>query len=178
MRQRSEPGRVTGGASRIRRGRAGYTLLEILVTLALIGLLTSLIVGGTTALLRERPATAEEVMRAAIAKARRYAVENYRVVRLAYDNKGKAFVASTVDGERTFPVDLPEELQLEFLAAQKGGAILLGGEAVETAKVPYVSFYVDGTCSPFRVQMRSNNGPARIVAIDPWTCAPMLEVPK
>ncbi len=153
-------------------------MLELLVTLALIALLTGLLVGGTAALLRERPATADEVMRLAITQARRYAVENYREVRLAYDNKGKAFQASSVDGKRAFPLELSQEVQIDFLTTQKDNSMLLGGELVELSNLKYVTFYPDGTCSPFRVQLRTNNGPARVVAIDPWTCAPVLETPK
>jgi prepilin-type N-terminal cleavage/methylation domain-containing protein len=156
----------------------GFTLLEVLVTLALLALLTGLFVGGTTALLRERPASADEVMRQAIAQARRYAVANYREVRLAYDNKGKAFHASSVDGKRDFPVSLPEEVQIDFLTTQKDNTMLLGGELVEQGNLPYITFYPDGTCTPFRVQMRTNNGKPTVVAIDPWTCAPVLETPK
>jgi general secretion pathway protein H len=43
--------------------------------------------------------------------------------------------------------------------------------------LPYVTFYADGTCSPFRAQLRTG-GPARFVTLDPWTCAPLLEAPK
>jgi hypothetical protein len=149
-----------------------------MVTLALIVLLTGLLVGGTAALLRERPATADEVMRIAIAQARRYAVVNYREVRLAYDNKGKVFQASSVDGKRDFPLGLPEEIQIDFLGTQKGNSMLLGGELVEMASLPYVTFYPDGTCTPFRAQLRTGHDAARVVAIDPWTCAPVLETPK
>ena len=149
-----------------------------MVTLALLVLLTGLLVGGTAALLRERPATADEVMRRAIAQARRYAVANYREVRLAYDNKGKVFHASSVDGQRDFPLELPEEIQIDLLNTQKGNSMLLGGELVESANLPYVTFYPDGTCTPFRVQLITNHGTPRVVAIDPWTCAPVLEAPK
>ena len=163
-----------------RRGRrtAGFTLLELLVTLALVALLSGLLIGGTAALLRERPATADEVMRQAITQARRYAVENYREVRLAYDNKGKVFHASSVDGKRDFPLPLPEEVQIDFLTTQKDNSMLLGGELVELSNLPYITFYPDGTCTPFRVQLRTGNGPVHVVAMDPWTCAPVLETPK
>lgn len=157
-----------------RGGCGAFTLLEVLVTIALILLLAGLVIGASITLLRERPATGEEVVKYAIAQARRYAVENDREVRLSYDAKEKAFVASTRDGTRTFPVDFPGELQIEFLSSQKGGAVLLGGDLVETARLPYVTFYPDGACSWFRAQLRTG-GPARVLAIDPWTCAPMLE---
>lgn len=145
-----------------------------MVTIALIGLLAAVVTGGANALLRERPVTGEEVLRFAIAKARRYAVENMREVRLSYDSKEKVFKATTVDGVRSFPVDTPGELQIDFLPPQKEGAILLGGSSAETGNMPFVTFYSDGVCSPFRAQIRTG-GPARLMAFDPWTCAPMLE---
>jgi prepilin-type N-terminal cleavage/methylation domain-containing protein len=180
-RRRWRFGRTAGGhfpGARERRAVRGFTLLEVLVTLALIALLSGLVIGGTATLLREQPATPEEVMRKAIAMARRYAIENLREVRVTYDNKAKAFIASTIDGKVTYPVELKDELQIDFLATQKNGSMLLGGELVETATIPYVTFYPDGTCTPFRVQMRSNNSSPRVIAIDPWTCAPVLEAPK
>lgn len=145
------------------------------MTIALILLLTGLVVGGSITLLRERPTTGEEVLNYAIAQARRYAVEENREVRLSFDSREKTFHASTTDGKRSFPVEFRGELQIEFLAPQKGGGtVLLGGDLVETAKTPFVTFYPDGACSAFRAQLRTG-GAARVVAIDPWTCAPMLE---
>ena len=49
----------------------------------------------------------------------------------------------------------------------------IAGELVETRTQPFVTFYGDGTCSPFRVQLRSP-AQTRVLEIDPWTCAPML----
>jgi hypothetical protein len=65
-------------------------------------------------------------------------------------------------------------LIVEFLSAQKGGpSILLASQLVETSTMPYVTFYGDGTCSPFRVQIRTGGEP-RTLRIDPWTCAMVL----
>jgi general secretion pathway protein H len=51
--------------------------------------------------------------------------------------------------------------------------VLIGGTVVETEPLAAVTFYNDGTCTPFRVQLRAN-GAAHILSIDPWTCAPVL----
>ncbi len=147
-----------------------FTLLEVLITVALIGLLTGILVGGSMAMVRERPSTGEEVLRTAIRQARRYAVENLREVRVRYDAKEKVFVASTRDGEKRFPVEFPGELKVDFLPTIKSSSVLLGGEVLETSSMPFITFYPDGGCSPFRAQLRTG-GPARIVSIDPWTCA-------
>ena len=49
-----------------------------------------------------------------------------------------------------------------------------GGSVVETEPLPGgVTFYSDGTCTGFRLQIRLNGG-ASIIAIDPWTCAPVI----
>jgi general secretion pathway protein H len=36
-----------------------------------------------------------------------------------------------------------------------------------------VTFYNDGTCTPFRAQVRTYAG-AHMLSVDPWTCAPVL----
>lgn len=163
---------MTPGCASPVPGRGGFTLLEILITLALIGLLGGLVAGGAVALIRERPSTGEEVLRAAMMKSRRYAVENMREVRLRYDAREKTFHASTLDGERSFPVEIEGELQIDFLPAKSEGSVLLGGSVAELGGLPHIVFYPDGSCSPFRAQLRTG-GAARIVLIDPWTCATM-----
>ena len=105
--------------------------------------------------------------------ARRSALTTEREVRLRFDEKEKEFV---LEGESTekFPVLKTPDLTIEFLHAKSsGGSILIGGQLVDTQTLPSVSFFPDGTCSPFRIQFRTT-GPAQIVAIDPWTCAPVL----
>ncbi|MEO5961508.1 MAG: hypothetical protein ABIZ49_08460, partial [Opitutaceae bacterium] len=51
---------------------------------------------------------------------------------------------------------------------------VLAGVVVETQRSKFnVTFYPDGTCTPFRLQIARANG-VEIIAIDPWTCAPIL----
>jgi hypothetical protein len=67
-----------------------------------------------------------------------------------------------------------EDVDVTFVIAQKGGnTMLVGGVAVETTTVPYVKFYTDGTCSPFRAQF-VRGGDSHVMSIDPWTCAAEL----
>jgi general secretion pathway protein H len=156
----------------------GFTLLEILITLALIALLAGALVAGTSRLLNDQPSTPAEIFRKALTEARQYAIEKNVEVRLSFDAKTKTFTASTANGTRSYPVATTDDLVIDFLAAQKGGnTVLIAGVLVETQTLPYVTFYPDGTCSPFRVQFRVN-GNASVTAIDPWTCAPVLEAPK
>lgn len=152
----------------------GFTILEILVALALLALLGGIFATSSYRLLN-RPMTPEDIFWRAVTEARKYALFNQRDVQLAYDEKGKAFLASTIDGSRTYPVPYEGELTLDFLrvGSDRRSSILLGGVLVETEPLPSVTFYADGTCSPFRVQIRTG-GSARYISIDPWTCAPVL----
>jgi prepilin-type N-terminal cleavage/methylation domain-containing protein len=164
-------------ASKSAGGRHGFTLLEVLITIALIALLTSVLVVGTNRLLRARPLSADELFWAAAAATRKDALLNNRDVRLTLDSKAGTFVALSADGVETrHPFVAKETAELDFIAPKASGfssSILLGGQLTETATIPFVMFYGDGTCSPFRVQLKTPFG-ARVLEIDPWTCAPML----
>lgn len=157
------------------RLRRGFTLLEILLVLALIGLLASVLIGGSSRLLADRPVTVEGVFWQAAATARRAALQSDREVRLRYDGAKRTLVAALPGGETTFP--LPEgETRLDFLAPEstsRAGLVLIGGVLTETRTLPAVTFYPDGTCSPFRVQVTSPDT-NRIIAVDPWTASPAL----
>jgi len=163
-------------APRLAGGRSGFTLLEVLITLALIALLTGVLVVGTNRLLSDRPKSADELFWTAAGKVRQDALLNNREVRLSLDAKTHEFVAYSEGVETRYPFVGKATAELEFLAAKTAGdssAILVGGNVVETQTIPFVMFYRDGTCSPFRVQLKSRNG-VRVLEIDPWTCAPML----
>ncbi|HEY0945519.1 MAG TPA: prepilin-type N-terminal cleavage/methylation domain-containing protein [Opitutaceae bacterium] len=155
-----------------------FTLLEILLVLALIGLLTSALVVSINrglSLSGQQAVTVEDVFWRAVTESRKQALVRRSEVRLRYDERERQFVASGGGGEKTYPVEQPGEVQVEFLTTTKGGSsILIGGNLVETQALPYVKFYDDGTCTPFRMQVRTG-GPARTLSIDPWTCAPVLE---
>lgn len=156
--------------------RAAFTLLEVLITVALIALLTGVLVVGTSRLLGDRPKTADELFWLAVGAARKDALQNNRDVRLTLDVKAHQFVALSHGVETRYPF-VPKEInELDFLAPKSTGgssSMLVGGQLIETQTMPFVMFYDDGTCSPFRVQLKSRNG-TRVLEIDPWTCAQVL----
>lgn len=158
--------------------REAFTLLEVLLVLALIGLLTSALVVSINrglSLSGQQAVTVEDVFWQVVTESRKQALVRRSEVRLRFDARERQFVASSAEGEKTYPVEQPGEVQVDFLTTMKGGSsILLGGNLVETQALPYVKFYDDGTCTPFRMQVRTG-GPARTLSIDPWTCAPVLE---
>lgn len=166
-----------------RASRRGFTLLEMLLTLALIALLAGALIGGSSALLAEKPPSAHDVFWSTVRTARKTALNAEQDLNLRYDEKTKAFQLTPPDGGvQSFLIPVAgsgNDLIVEFLAAQKtGGSILLGGTVVETEPLSGgVTFYADGTCTPFRLQIRVNGG-AHIIAIDPWTCSPVLAPPK
>lgn len=155
-----------------------FTLIEILLAVALLGLLSAVMVTVAVRFVDGTPKTPDEIFWEAARTARRSALTSEREVWLSYDSKEKEFVLEGGTGGKKFPVPETRDLTIDFLHAQSsGGSILIGGQLVDTQTLPSVSFFPDGTCSPFRVQFRTT-GPAHIVSIDPWTCAPVLTEPK
>jgi len=141
----------------------GFSLLEILVVLALFGLISALLIGGSSALLRA--AATDDVQNTAlgaIAAARHSAVLVGRPLDFRHDDKAR--VLSWGEGTAA----LTGEGDVRLLPAVKTGSMLVGGQLVETP-LARVRFYPDGTCDPFRLQIV--RGPvSQILAIDPWTC--------
>ena len=161
--------------------RGGFTLLEVLLVLALLGLLGAVLITGAIHLTDEKPKAAYDVFWQAVLAARKQALVSGREVRMRFTagkekDKDRAFVISSEATGMTerFPIEEVGELTVDFLAQQKSNSsILIGGQVVDTQTLPYVTFYGDGTCSTFRLQVR-NAGGTDVIAIDPWTCAEVL----
>ena len=157
-------------------GTRGFTLLEVLVTIALIALLTGVLVVGTSRLLGDRPKTPDELFWLAAAAARNEALLHNHSVRLSLDTKSCEFILASAAAETRMPFVPAQLAAIDFLPPKSPStysAILIAGELVETRNHPFVTFYSDGTCSPFRVQLKGRTQ-TRVLEIDPWTCAPML----
>jgi len=153
----------------------GFTLLEILLVLALIGLMGTIFIGGSQALLADKGRSLDEQFWQVCAQARKMALEDRQSVLLSYDPKAKGFLLADTAARTSVPVSGPDDAMIDFHSSQAepGSQVLVGGTLVETAPLAYVTFYNDGTCTPFRVQIRADNG-AHLLAVDPWTCAPIL----
>lgn len=168
-------------------------MLEVLVSIAIIALVATVLIGGTSRLLSDQPQTPHEILWKAVQEARKTALKSEREVRLKYDKEKKQFVlidglapaTLAADGltreekalkQFPLPPAVSTDLTIEFLppATKNGGnTVLIGGMLVETQTVSSVTFYPDGTCAAFRVQFMRPTGTG-VLAIDPWTCAPML----
>jgi prepilin-type N-terminal cleavage/methylation domain-containing protein len=171
----------------------GFTLLEILVSIAIIALISTVLITGTVRLVNEQPLTPHEVFWKAVQEARKAALKSEHEIRLKFDKEKKQFLLidgvapSTIAADgftreeralKQFPISprVSDGLTIDFLPPPSrggGSAILVGGVLIDTQSVPYVRFFADGTCSAFRAQFVRGTGTSTL-HIDPWTCAPML----
>lgn len=156
---------------RDRKPPAGFTILEILLVIAVLGLVSLLFVGGAGDWLRARERTPEDLFWQAVGDARQLALRTDRVVPLRYDEKSHRLIWG--DGESPATLPWPGR-SMEFLPAEETSTVLLGGSLVETGRLAVVRFYADGACDPFRVQIVEADGRRRTLNLDPWTCAPIL----
>jgi general secretion pathway protein H len=155
-------------------GRRAFTLLEIMLSLAVIALLAGVLITGSVHLMGDKSATPEDVFWKAVQEARSVALHDEQDVRVTFDDKEKVFVVDDGTTPKFFPVPASRDVTVDFLATSGDrSTVLVGGDLVESKTIPAVTFYRDGTCTPFRVQFR-NGGGARFVEIDPWTCAKAL----
>ena len=146
------------------RSGGGFSLLEILAVLALIGLISALLIGGSSALLRT--ATADDVQNtalSAIAGARHSAVLTGRTLEFRSDDRTR--VLDWGEGRAA----LAGEGGVRLLPPAKVSSVLVGGRLLESP-LARVRFYADGTCDPFRLEIVRDQA-SQILAIDPWTCA-------
>src|SRR5882757_4199684 len=155
---------------------AAFTLVEVILVLALLVLIIAVLLPAAGSLLRgAHGETAEETALAVLQDARRQAVLSGREVALRYAPAEHALVWTDGehDGRRVFE---DAAVAVEFLRPS-AGAILLGGQLVETDPVDEMTFYADGSCDMIRLQLRAADAAPRVIPIDPWTCAPVLAPP-
>ena len=158
-----EPSDIGGLAASKPSGEDGFTLLEIVVVLAIFGLVSALLIGSSGALLRAiGREDVEHTALSALASARHSAVLAGRTLELRVDDKTRV-----LDWEAG-RASLAGEDTVRLLPPSKISSALIGGRLQEEP-VARVRFYADGTCDPFRLEIvrgeRSN-----LLQIDPWTC--------
>jgi Tfp pilus assembly protein FimT len=152
-------------------GRAAFSLLEVILMLALVGLTAALFISGAAALARPRDVPPREQFWSALTAARQLALESGREVRLTFDRAERRLAWSNGPTQKGQSIAVST---FEFLPDVTEGAVLLGGELTETTTMTSVRVYPDGTCDPFRAQVRTMDGRRAIWQVDPWTCAPIL----
>jgi general secretion pathway protein H len=153
----------------------GFTLIEILLVLALIALLGTIFIGGSSALLADKAPSPDAQFWKACSEARGEALEEGKSVVFSFDGKTRSFMLNDGQATKELPLTGADETTIDFHPVQSdsSSSVLIGGTLVETEALASVTFYNDGTCTPFRAQVRSKAG-AHMLSIDPWTCAPVL----
>jgi len=155
--------------------RAGFTLIEIMMVIALLGLLATVLAVGASNALLDRDESPVEIFWSAVGEARKQALQKEIDIDLRFNNEDQVFEASTIVGMRQIPIPSTVPIQLEFLGVGGGGqTMMIGGRLIETSILKQVTFYRDGTCTPFRARLTLEGEEPVILEIDPWTCAPIL----
>jgi len=157
--------------------RAGFTLVEVILVLAVIMLLGALLLPGVNSMLRatsnDEP---DRIFWDVVLAAREQALTTNQTVRLRFEKEKN--LLNWGDDTAPHQKAVPAGVNIQFMAAKAGSAILLGGVLVESEEIPVVRFFPDGTCDAFRVQLRRGADKPQVIAVDPWTCAPMIETEK
>lgn len=157
-----------------RVSRSGFTLFELLLVLALIGLFSSVFVLNITSLMKDgEMETLEREYWRAVEAARTSAVFKQQAHYLEWDADGQRFLVLSGVTAEAFPVevDSPVELDIEVRfeeIAPENSYVLIAGQLVEKREIVKVGFFPDGTCSPFEVSMKIADFETRF-QMDPWT---------
>jgi len=148
-----------------------FTLLEVVLVIALLGLLGSLFISGGNDLFRARERTAADVFWQAVQGARLQAVQEDTTVQLHFDEKRLRLTWNSATSSHE--LDWPGK-NLEFLPVEQNDTILLGGQLAGTGRLTVVRFHADGGVDRFRAQLTDAAGTITRLDLDPWTCAPVL----
>lgn len=155
--------------------RRAFTLVEILLVLALIGLLGSVMIGGAASLLDANDEKdPEAALLVLLQTVRGQAVESGQVIELVQLPNDKGFKWGDA-GLVTLPLR-EGGARVRLIRPEFGAASLVGGQ-MEEKPLDRVRFYPDGSCDPLRVQVRRGDT-RRVFVIDPWTAAPLPQKPN
>lgn len=151
--------------------KTGFTLVEVLLTLALMALVSSVLISGTSQFFQTRDDRPDDRFWQAVTAARLAALEQEQPITLSYDSKTKTLQWKSLDSSES--LNLPVKT-FRFLPETRDSTFLIGGVLTETTNLKRVKFYPDGTCDAFRVEIVETDDRREIIRIDPWTCAPIL----
>ncbi len=169
---RRSSGRLQNYPLRAASQRRAFTVLEVILALALLGLVAGLFITGGNDLFRSRQRTPADIFWEAVQAARLQAVQEDVMVTMRYDEKNQQLRwHGPTGGERS--LGWPGK-NLEFLPAESNDTVLIGGQLVGTGALLAVRFHADGTTDRFRVQLTDADGRVSLLELDPWTAAPIV----
>ncbi|RRK01166.1 prepilin-type N-terminal cleavage/methylation domain-containing protein [Opitutaceae bacterium TAV3] len=159
--------------SRQRRAR-GFTLVEVLLVILIMGLISSVMITGSSALFNaSQTEDPEEALLALLQTVRLKAVEDGMTLDLVTEDEGFSYFYGN-GHSKTLPE--VEGVKVRLIKAEGAQSVLLGGQVEETP-VNSLRFFNDGTCAPVRVQVQRGNV-RKVLVIDPWTCAALPPHPN
>jgi prepilin-type N-terminal cleavage/methylation domain-containing protein len=163
------------------RHRRGFTLLEILLVLALIGSVSSLVVISIGSIARTTPADAlEGAFWGALREAREAAMRTRRAQEITFNPEELEFVIDGGGSVSTEAVSIEsasesDKFEAVFMQVLPSNTFtLLRGRLVTEREITSMLVFPDGTCQPVTVEFRFPGGTRRL-PIDPWTCAELLD---
>lgn len=155
--------------------RQAFTLIEMMLTIALIALLSSLFIWNIDSLLKQGELESlQNELWGAVERAKQSAVFSRQPHVVRFDEELQAFIVSAGSEQITFEVDTDGfsegvEIAVAFNETlPKDGYRLVRGELVTQREIESVTFYPDGTCTPFSVDLRIGEYESAF-QIDPWT---------
>lgn len=174
---------TTPARARDRAARAGFTLLELMLVIALMAVAGSMFLVSLESLGKSSPEDEfESAFWRASALAREHAVAARRTVELRWDEEARAFALEGGGAPAQVPVPTNADAKNRRYSATfteevaANDYILVRGALITRRPTPAVRFFPDGSCQAFAVEFSLGDA-KRQVLVDPWTGAEMLAEP-
>ncbi|MFU8848113.1 MAG: Tfp pilus assembly protein FimT/FimU [Opitutales bacterium] len=161
------------GNNRFASTRGGFTLIEILLVIALIALASTVVILNFNAFTDRGESTSpEEVLTAAIRKARFIAAADRVTAKLRYDQESGTLQIEPGGESFTINPDFGPDGRGEirfFLIPPAEGLGRFPDPTRTTLRTPVVAFAPDGSSNPFLAEIDSGSGTPTRLRYDPFS---------
>lgn len=165
----------------VRRVRAAFSLLEIIVVLALMATVTGVAVMSIASITGAQDKPIERVFREFVREARILAATTKNVVYLSFDGKRGEFVLAERNGDALdhFLVEEddiePSEWEIQFfpkLAAERSFGVSSSVGDYARKPVPYLVFHPSGIATGAKIIFTEQEGYTATLTLDPFSSGP------